>query len=74
MPKMYLKFDLQDDKEVSEIYFNAYNMYQTLSDLKSQIRNMDKWGSQHKTAAEAIEAIHELFYDVANSNNLTIDF
>jgi len=74
MPKMFLKFDLVEDKEVSEIYFGAYNMYQMLSELKSRIRDMDKHGSEHKSAEDAVAAIHELFYDLMNEYNVNLEF
>ena len=71
--KATLEYDLIEDENQFKIACTALDWYLTVYDIDNELRKLEKYGTELKTADEAVEMIRDKLCEIMDNRNLSLD-
>ena len=73
MPKFKLEYNLPEEKSDFMLASRAFEWYSTLWDLDQFLRNKLKYGSDFKSADEALEEIRKFLHEEMEEEGISFE-
>jgi hypothetical protein len=70
--KAILEFNLPDDQDIFDLHVTAYDMRNSLNDVRNYLRAKSKYETEDEVKWEAYNEVYQQFFIILNDNNIKL--